>query len=248
MKLLLLLFFTTSYLFGVITIAPVNIGEKSGYSGMIKGSFETKRGNSEVDNYAGGVRVQYDEEDEYSIWGDFVFAYGEASGKVNTNKTYLHLRLVHTFLETEEVNSEGYFQSETNEFTNVKRRLLLGGGLRYHKDMDDYGNLYFGLGAFGENISYLTNADDSEYNLRLNSYISYTKEFTKSSKLSYVLYYQPNVSTFNDYIFSSGLELEVLIYEKLYINFVFYYDIDTDPAFGVEEKDISQKTSLIYKF
>jgi len=248
MKFFILYVLSALQLFAVITIAPVNIGDKKGYSGMIKGSLETKRGNSDVDNYAGGIRIQYDDGKDYTVWSDAVFAYGQASGETNTNKTYIHLRLVHTFLDIKEINSEGFLQSETNEFTNVKRRLILGGGLRYHKDMKKYGNLYFGLGAFVENIEYLTAINPSEYNLRLNSYMSYTKSFNKQSKLSYVLYYQPKVTYISDYILSSGLELEVLIYEKLYVNFMFYYDVDTQPAIGIEDTDVSQRTSLIYKF
>jgi hypothetical protein len=62
------------------------------------------------------------------------------------------------------------------------------------------------------------------------------------------MYYQPKLSDVSDYIFSNGLELTVLIYEKLYVDFTFYYDVDSKPAGGVEDTDISQKTSLIYKF
>jgi len=90
--------------------------------------------------------------------------------------------------------------------------------------------------------------DPLEKNLRINSYVAYTKKFSKNSKLSYVGYFQPNLEYGSDYILSNGLELEVLIYEKLFINFVFYYDIDTQPAVGVKEEDITQKTSFVYKF
>ena len=114
--------------------------------------------------------------------------------------------------------------------------------------MNKYGNFYLGIGGFSETISYLTQADPYEKNLRINSYISYTKKFTKETKLSYVMYYQPNVEDVDDYIFSNGFELQVLVYKQLYINFVLYYDIDSKPALGVEETDVTQKTSFVYKF
>ena len=248
MKFILLLTFLLSNLFAVITITPTQIGKKAGFSGTLKGSFETKRGNSDVDNYSAGLRAQYDNNSSYVVWSDFIFDYGKAKGETNTNKTYMHLRFIHTLTKNKALNYELFGQSETNYFTNVKRRFLLGGGLRYHNNMQKYGNLFFGLGLFGENIKYLSLDNPQEQNTRINSYISYTKAFDKKSKLSYVMYYQPKVDDFNDYIFSNGLEMTILVYEKLYLSFVVYYDVDSAPAIGVGKEDFTQKTSFIYKF
>ena len=248
MKLVIIFIFSVVNLFAIITIAPVNIGDKPGVSGILKGSFETKRGNSDVDNYSAGLRAQYDDNKSYVIWSDFVFAYGQASGEINTNKTYAHVRFIHTFLDIKVLNYESFIQSETNEFTSVKGRLIVGGGLRYHKDLKDYGNFYVGLGGFYESINYLTPLNPNEKNFRINSYISYTKSFDNETKFSYVMYYQPNVENTQDYIFSNAIELEVLVYKTLYLNFVVYYDVDTKPAIGIEETDFTQKTSFTYKF
>jgi len=248
MKLLVIFIFSVVNLFAIITIAPVNIGDKPGFSGILKGSLETKRGNSDVDNYSAGLRAQYDNNSSYVIWSDFVFAYGKASGETNTNKTYAHVRFVHTLLDSNSINYETFVQSETNEFTKVEEKILLGGGLRYYKNLNDYGNFYAGLGGFYERINYLTALDPKERNARINSYVSYTKSFNKDSKFSYVMYYQPNIENFKDYIFSNAIELEILIYETLYLNFVVYYDIDSKPAIGVKETDFTQKTSFTYKF
>ena len=247
MKLLLLLFLSIN-LFAVITIAPTEIGKEAGFSGAFKGSFETKRGNSDVDNYSAGLKTQYDNNSSYVIWSDIVFDYGKASGETNTNKTYAHLRFIHSLTDNKSINYELFGQVETNYFTEVKHRFLLGGGLRYHNNMQKYGNLFFGLGAFSEDIKYLSAADQREQNIRINSYISYTKDFNKKSKLSYVMYYQPRADDFGDYIFSNGLEMTILIYEQLYLSFVLYYDVDSAPAVGIGKEDFTQKTSFIYRF
>jgi hypothetical protein len=248
MKLVAVFILSVINLFAIITIAPVNIGDKPGYSGTLKGSFETKRGNSDVDNYSAGLRAQYDNNSSYVLWSDFVFAYGKAFGETNTNKTYAHVRLVHTFLDIKELNYEGFIQLGTNEFTNVEERNLIGGGLRYHKDLKNYGNFYLGLGGFYEEINYLTSLDPREKNIRVNSYISYTKAFDKKSKISYVMYYQPKVDESADFIVSNALELQVLIYKTLFLNFVLYYDVDSKPAHDIKKRDFTQKTSFLYKF
>jgi len=247
MKFLVFLLFSFVSAQAIITIAPVDIGQKPGKSGMFKGSFETKRGNSDVDTYSAGLRLQYDNNESYLIWSDFTFSYGKSSGVTNTNKTYAHLRYIHHLYE-KSIDWETFLQSETNEFTNVKHRYLGGGGVRFFAKKKHFGKLHLGVGAFYEDISYTTTIDPTEKNLRANTYLAYTNNFTKESYLSYVFYYQPKVDAFEDYILSNGLELNILIYKQFYLNFVFFYDYDSMPAIGVKKEDISQKTSFLYKF
>jgi len=214
---------------------------------MLKGSFETKRGNSDVDSYSAGLRLQYDNNESYLIWSDFTFSYGKSSGVTNTNKTYAHVRYVH-HLYKKSLDWETFVQVETNEFTKVEDRDLYGAGLRLLINKNNFGKLHVGFGSFYEYLAYTTTVDPVEKNIRLNTYLAYKNNFTKKSSLTYVLYYQPKIDAFNDYIFSNALELNIFIYKKLYLNIVFFYDYDSRPALDVKQKDISQKTSLIYKF
>jgi putative salt-induced outer membrane protein len=247
MKLLMALLLCVSFAQAIITIAPVEIGTKPGISGKLSASLQTKRGNTDKDEYSAGLRIQYDSNTSYLFWGDIIGSYGEASGETNTNKFYTHLRYLHT-VNIDNLIAEAFIQSEGNEFTSVKRRRLAGGGLRYKLSDSDFGKFFFGLGAFYENIAYTTDIDPEESNARINSYISYTKEFGDKSKIAYVGYYQPNTEDFNDAVISNGLELKIHIVEKLYITVQIYYDIDTDPAIGVEDTDFTQKTLFIWEF
>jgi hypothetical protein len=243
--LLFLLFFTNLY--AIVTIKPVNIGDKPGRSGLIKGSFETKRGNSDVDNYTAGARFQYDNNVSYVIWSDFTFSYGKSSGETNTNQTYSHIRYIHK-LYKKSIDWETFVQLETNKFTNVKYRNLVGLGLRFYAKKSHFGELYLGVGSFYENIAYTTNVDPKEHNIRLNNYIAYTNKFTKESFISYILYYQPKIDEINDYIFSNAFELNVLVYKQLSLNITITYNYDAKPAIGIKREDIAQKTSFVYKF
>jgi len=247
MKLLLLLILSIISAQAVITIAPVDIGKNPGLSGSVKRSFVTKRGNTDSDEYSAGSRIQYDNNTSYVIWGDLAFSYAKASGQTNTNKTYAHVRYIHT-LYNKDLNWEAFVQSQTDKFTNIQKRLLAGIGLRYHVSMQNYGSMYFGFGSFVEHIDYTTNIDPSEDNVRLNMYVAYKNQLTKSVKFSYIGYYQPRIDKFSDYILSNSAELKVKIYKKLSINFELTYNQDTKPAIGVEKYDFSQKTSFVYDF
>jgi 2-phosphoglycerate kinase len=97
-------------------------------------------------------------------------------------------------------------------------------------------------------VAYTTEIDEDESNIRLNSYIAYSKEFSNNTTLSYVGYFQPKIDRINDYIMSNALELKVYIYKKLNIKFKLFYDVDSLPAIGREKSDFTQVTSFSYEF
>ncbi len=231
----------------IITIVPVELGDKPGFSGSLGGSFETKRGNTEKEEYNAGLKLRYDNNESYTIWSDFIGSYGKASGVENTNKTYAHIRFVHSLYENN-LDGELFVQSETNEFTSIDKRRLVGGGLRYRFAHGDFGKFFFGLGGYYETVNYTTDFDPYEQSIRINSYLAYTKKFENKSSISYVGYYQPKTEDFSDYIVSNSVEVKVNIYLELYLSFLVYYDVDSNPAIGREKEDITQKTSFIYEF
>ena len=246
MKLLFLLLSTFVYLHAIITVVPQELGAKAGVSGKVEASLQTKRGNTDKDEYSGGIELKYDNNSTYLLWANLTGSYGKASGQTNTNKTYAHLRLVHSLYE--KLEWEGYLQSQSNKFTNIQRRRLGGLGLRFGSLHKEYGKIFTGVGAYYEQIAYTTSNDASEKNARVNFYLAYVKKFSKKNKFAYVAYYQPKFSDFHDYISSQALVLEIHIYQELYINFKLYYDVDTEPAIGIKEVDFTQKTAFVYKF
>jgi len=246
MKTLFILLIISSYLEAIITITPMEIGKKPGWSGTIKGALQTKRGNTDKDEYSLGVKVQYDNNSSYLIFTDVIGVYGEASGERNTNKTYFHTRYIHKFYEN--LDYELFIQSETNEFTSVEKRRLGGGGLRYHYLHSDYGDIFIGLGAYWESITYTTQIDPDERNSRINSYVAYVKDFSKEIKFTYVGYYQPRVDKLKDYITSSAIEFKMKIHKEFSLKIIVYYDVDSTPAIGRETTDFTQLTAFSYEF
>jgi putative salt-induced outer membrane protein YdiY len=231
----------------IVSIAPVVIGQNPGFSGKAEASFETKRGNTDSDNYGGGVRLTYDNNSSYVTWGEFSANYAAASGTKNTDNSFAHLRYIHR-LTPKRWAWEAFVQSQTNEFTKIKERFLSGGGARLHLKDNTLGNLFFGMGGFYEHISYSTVQNPAENNIRISLYASYVKHLTEGSEFSYVGYYQPRVNGFSDYLLSNAAELTLKIYRRLFLSFKFSYDYDSKPAVGVKTYDMTQNTSFIYKF
>ncbi|MCW8894575.1 DUF481 domain-containing protein [Sulfurimonas sp.] len=251
MKLLILItLITTQYLFALVSIAPVEIGAKPGLSAEVEAGLETKRGNTDKDNYKASIRATYDENSSYVMWGELSGEYGKSNGVEDTNKAFSHVRYIHALTDNENLRYELFGQLENDDFRNIKSRVLGGAGLRYKIfNSQEKGKGYAGFGGFYEGIRY-TNPliDPAEDNTRLNSYLAYSIGFNNKASFSCTLYYQPKTNDFSDYVQSSELELKLNIFEELYLKFNASWNVDSKPPVGVEKSDFVQTTSFVFNF
>ena len=250
MKILLLLFLaTTQYLFALISIVPVEIGANPGLHGKFNASLETKRGNTYKDTYSGGLKLIYDTNTSDVIWAEVSGEYAEVEKKVDTSKSYLHLRHIHA-LTPEDIRVEAFVQAQDDKFRNINRRLLAGGGLRFKIfEILKNGHGYVGVGGLYETVKYTDPLDNpNEENVRFNSYFAYTVTFGEDSSFSYSLFYQPKYNNFSDYVKAHKLNLELHVYKELYLNFRVSWDVDTKPAVNVRDYDFYQETAFVLKF
>lgn len=249
-KILLIGILTTQYLFGLVSIVPVEIGAKPGISAKAEVGLETKRGNTEKDNYKASIRVTYDNNVSYAVWGEFSGEYGESNYVKDTNKAFSHLRYIHSLSDNQDLRYELFGQLESDEFKQINSRLLGGAGLRYRVfNSADSGKGFFGLGGFFEDIDYKDSSiDPSEDNVRINSYLAYSISVADMSTFSYVLYYQPKVDDFADYALSNELELKLNIIKKLFLKFNVSWTRDAQPATNAEKDDFTQTTTFLFNF
>lgn len=240
---------TTQSLFALVSIVPVEIGKKPGFSNKVEGSLETTRGNTDSDSYKLAARTTYDNGIDYLSWAEVSGAYAKANGKENTNKLFAHTRYMHTITD-KTVIAEMFLQLQKDEYKRINNRMLGGGGIRLELfDLLQKGKGYFGIGGFYENINYANSAvNHSENNLRVNSYFAYAIELNKTSSIAYTLYYQPKASDFSDNIQSHELELKLGIYSDLFLKFSISYDRDSRPPIGARDYDFTQNTSFVYNF
>ncbi|MCK9453728.1 MAG: DUF481 domain-containing protein [Sulfurimonas sp.] len=247
--LLLIAFIATQYIFALVTIAPVEIGDKPGFSSTIEAALETKRGNSDTDDYKASARVTYDNNESYVAWLEVSGAYGEANNEENTNKLFSHARYIHAITE-ELLRGELFLQLQNDEFKEIKSRALSGIGARFKlHNIWQNSRGYLGLGAFYEDVAYNNPLiNPSEQNIRANAYFAYSINLNKSASATYTLYYQPKVNDFSDNVQSHEIELKLDIYKNLLLKFSLSYDTDSEPPIGVRKYDLTQNTSFILNF
>ena len=235
-----------SSLFALISIVPVEQGEKVGWSGKVGASLSTKRGNSDTDSYKGALRLSYDNNTSFITWAEINGEYGEANNVKNVQKIYAHLRFIHNLSDKYHVG-EIFIQSQEDEFKQIQRRRLIGAGYR-QRLLKEYFPLKFfvGIGAFYEYIGYTTD-DPSEDNARLNGYIAFTYP-KEHFDFSFTSYYQPKFDDLSDFVTANKLELKIHLIDRLYLSFRVSFDYDSQPPSGVEKYDFYQDTAFVYEF
>lgn len=233
----------------LVVVAPVDIGSAPGVSGNIIGSIGSRSGNTDKDEYSLGTRLQYDQGEEYLVWGDFRYRYGEARGQKNEDNAYAHVRYIHALISPD-WNVELFAQLQQDRFRNIQERSLIGGNTRWRFfNESDKQKGYAALGVMNEQIRYLQpHINPAEDNTRINSYIAYTLTFATASKFNYLGYYQPKTNDLNDYITTHTLELLVPLYGPLHLNVRGNYAYDSNPPVNVYKKDTAFTTSLSYQF
>jgi len=241
-NILFLLIFLSSSLFAVISISPVDIGDKPGLHTNAEVSLQTVRGSADIDNYSTSLKVTYDNNASFVVWSEFSYSYGEVNSIENTNNSYLHLRYIQKIKQS--WCGEFFLQREEDKFKLIRDRTLNGMDLRYRFPFK--AKAFVALGGFYEDITY-TSSDPNEHNLRVNSYFAY-KYKEDNYTLAYTFYYQPKINNFNDYVETNSFELLLPLKEHLSLKVQASYNIDSRPPIGVNRDNFSQTTSFIFKF
>ena len=249
MRFFLILAFLYVSLFAIVAIKPREVGEHPGTTGEVAGSLETRRGNTDKDNYSLSFKMEYDSNTTWLVWGMVRGEYGEASGEKNTNNFFSHLRYIRNVIG-DHTAVEIFLQAQEDEFKDIKDRSLAGGGIRWKASREDskWGGAFLGLGLFYEYVGYSTTVDPLERNARMNSYLAYTFRFEETGLFAVAAYYQPRVDRFDDYMSIVAARVEVSVYKQLYVGIRVAYEYDSHPAVGVKNEDFTQTTLFKYKF
>lgn len=214
-------------------------------------SFEVSgsNGNTQKVKAGLGARAQW-----YSPTGTrFIvlnYEYGESSDIKDTDKKFFHLRNIGYLNGI--LAWEAFTQIESDEFTRLKLRALIGTGLRWETLHTETQSIYLGLGVFRskEEIEQETGVTDSgvSYFNRANTYMVYKLAISDHSRLVNTLYYQPNIDDTSDYRLLEQFGLQMDITRNL--SFKLSIDVSHDSMAPqlIKETDTTYNTGFEYNF
>ena len=223
---------------------------QSGFQGLFSLDVNGNNGNTQNARAALGAHLKwYDQFSTDLLVMDY--AYGESSSVKDTDKSFVHYR--HVWYVNKRISWEAFAQLQTNEFTRLKLRSLVGGGARLNLLVDnDNHTAYLGLGVLRSREKLDTPAGTSDepldYATRLNLYQVYQYRISEHSRLINMVYYQPDVSEFSDYRLLEQLALKLDINDRMSLKVSLDVAHDSRPPQNIETTDTSYNTGLEYRF
>lgn len=252
-KLTLPVLFTSFALHGhanaIVNVEDLHTGSpKEGFSGNVLLSMAKYSGNVEKQDYSLGSRLQWHQNASTNyliLSGD----YGEVETVKNTEKTFIHARHIQQFRPT--IAAEAYIQQETNKFSRIDYRRLLGAGMRFTLfEEDNTGNAYLGLGAFYSTQKISSGEVDSgtDDQRRASSYLLLKYQATDNTVLASTTYYQPVLGDAGDFRALQEAAMRVRLSTRLSLVLSANIRYDSRPPVGVDKQDSTYKTALSVEF
>lgn len=220
-----------------------------GFESKLALDISGKNGNTQKIKAGLGARAQWYKESgtQFAV---FNYEYGESSNIKDTDKTFFHYRNI--MYSGDNLAWELFTQLESNEFTRLKLRALLGGGIRWEVLKTPDQKAYIGVGAFRskeelDSAALVTDAGVTYAN-RLNTYLVYKLSITEHSRLVNTLYYQPDISEPSDYRLLEQFGIQMDITENLSFKLSIDMAHDSESPQLIENTDTSYNTGFEYNF
>jgi putative salt-induced outer membrane protein YdiY len=247
-----ILFFSNSAI-AIVNIENMRIGsdkQGSGFDAKVTLDVNGKNGNTKKIKAGFGSRLQWYEENS-TRFVVLNYEYGESVGIKDTDKSFFHSRNI--WHQSDLISWELFAQLESNEFTRLSLRSLLGGGVRLNLINDSENQAaYFGLGFFRskEDLDQQLGATDSgvDYASRANLYLVYKYKISSHSRLANTFYYQPDISEMSDYRLLEQFGLQVDINDQLAFKVSIDMVHDNRPPQNIIKTDTSYNTGFEYRF
>ena len=181
--------------------------------------------------------------------------YGESDQVKDSEEMFLHVRHIRPL--TSVLSWDNFAQVESNTFTRLSYRALIGSGARWQlfassqDDSNSENKTFLGLGAFIErerleegSSSYVKETDATRGNLYfITQFRVNPQSVIKSSS-----YWQPELEQLSDARALQDFTLEVAMANRVDLALSLKIKHDTEPPAGVEHTDITYQTGVSVKF
>jgi putative salt-induced outer membrane protein len=234
----------------IVNMESLHLGQpEDGWSGRFELGASGATGNTEKWDAAAGLRLQRQE----GVNTSFLvldYAYARSLGQTNADKSFAHLRNIYQY--NDDIAYEGFLQVAQNKFTRLGYRRLAGGGLRYTlTEQSPLRAWFLGLGAFYEReqlIDPALNEDEIDKAWRGNVYLVMKHQFSNQTRLLSSTYYQPKLSSTDNFRILEQAGLSVSLAEKLSLQLSINVSYDSEPPLGVRKTDTGYRTGISYQF
>ncbi len=236
---LLAIIYFSSTAFSIVNIETLRVkNNKQGLVSKLTAQFSKKEGNSNTVEYDTSGYFQHNSEDSALI-GLLGYKYGESQKVKNADKLTFHLRKAKSVSLKREL--EVFTQYESNEFTQIKHRILAGLGLRAALVDLETRKIFVGVGAFYSNelIELKSSVEDTKKEEfgRGNIYVSLHFNLWENIKFTSVTYFQPRLSRMSDYRLFEEAQVNLQVNKNVSVALSYAQAHDNLPPEAVKKTD-----------
>jgi len=236
--------------FAIVNVEKAIIGpEEDGISHVANVAVNGASGNTVKSSIKADILSQWKHQ-KHTEFLMLQYNYGTSRGKVDSNKSFLHLR--HRTDLNKQWAIEMLAQVGRDPFARLSRRTLLGGGLRFTVfEEAGVAAMYIGLGGFYEleRLSVTATTNDTSSRLwRSSNYLVVKRRFNEQLRINSTTYYQPAISQLNDYRLLEEMSVYVKIMDNIDLKLSLDFTFDAKPPQTVKSIDLRYSSGLELRF
>lgn len=233
----------------ILNVERLKNGASSGLAGRISSTISLKAGNTEIVQIGGSLGVGFLTGNHWVRGFAGLDRLRKGSEEILDNK-YFHLR--YNYMLREQLRTFHFLQLQTNQNLFLKRRMLLGTGIRYRLAGGEEAGLDVGGGFMLETERLDPDklgpgeASNTEV-LRMANLLAGSGPIGEGSKWTAVVYYQPALDAFEDYRLLGEAGLSVKIINSLDLTLDLTWRHDSRAPVGLKEDDLGLKTGISFE-
>lgn len=245
---------------GQVNTEQLGLDDRPGLNGFVEGRADLRTGNVDLTQLGATVSLRHlvppsatgttalpNFRERWVALGEFQF--GRESGARFLHSGFAHLRYTRFWHPT--FGPEAFAQGQFDEFARLKRRLLIGAGLRAHIVSSPRQRIAIGTALMAEDEQ----LDDGvpgpahERVLRWSSYLAVgLAGHNRAFALTWISYIQPRIDAWYDYRLLSELELAAELWRKIDILWAAQFRYDARAPGDIEPVNIVFTPKLRLRF
>lgn len=219
--------------------------KQDGWTGTFDLNFTIIKNINLLTQFGNRNRLNYHmDQNNWMLLTDFGLIKSNGSDLINTG--FMHLRYSRNLRKFPKVYLEAFSQAQYNKIQNVDLRLLNGGGARFEVVKLDSFALNMGpflMYEFERQTDGIINQT-----ARYSVFFSLDYQFSKTTGVNTITYYQPDFLSPSDFRISSETSLRFVITKKVSFKVVYNLFYDTYPPDGIPTTSYYLNNAIAIKF
>jgi putative salt-induced outer membrane protein YdiY len=233
----------------ILNVERLQSGEVEGLHGELATRLNLAGGNTDLFQVGGSLGVGFRAPRHWTrtfLGIDWL----RKNGEDLVDNRYVHFR--YNFFFREELRTFHFLQLQTNLNLLIKRRWLVGSGLRVRALAGESGRLDLGSGVMYEAETLQEDAlgegeEPNTRTVRLSNLLVASWDPLEGTRLVAVIYHQPDVRRLDDYRLSGELALAVDMTRSLGLEVALDWRHDSRAPGSLEDDDLGLRTGITYR-